>query len=453
LKNKLVHIILFWALIVPFDFVISQGTWETIDIPTTKNLHSVYFVDSLYGWAVGDSGIIIHTSDGGNSWIIQESQTENDIVHVFFLNNNLGWASSYKYSSLPYGTLLLKTTDGGQNWNSSLYPEENIFITCILFQDSLNGWMGGRPHTLVKTIDGGINWQQAEVDTSTLAFFPVLNIQFFDENYGYACGGLFDIAGVIWRTTNGGEKWYALDPMFAPADEVHQLHLFDSIHVMGAGGDPDFGYGVALMRTWDGGITWDYEELGIQGNAFDLDFRTESNAWCPLGPRRKLMYSLDTGTTWTQITTPDSTAIFDMIFPDSLHGYAVGKEGACIRYVPPIPVSVEPGYLLHKSKELFILNYPNPFKSLTRIEFILPESAVIEQQISLLKCTTVELHVYNSQGDIISTFVKTDLDPGNHYVDFDGSSLPGGIYYYQLNTFFKGIGKPYTVSQRMILLK
>ncbi len=50
-------------------------------------------MDSLYGWAVGDFGTIIHTSDGGDIWIVQDSKTENEIVDVFFLNRNLGWAS------------------------------------------------------------------------------------------------------------------------------------------------------------------------------------------------------------------------------------------------------------------------------------------------------------------------------------------------------------------------
>ncbi len=448
MKNYCFHIIIFLSIFCANNTGFSQGTWETIDVPTTQRLHSVCFVDSLYGWAVGDSGTIIHTADGGENWIIQESQLENEIVNVFFLNKNLGWAASYKFDNFPYGTYILKTTDGGQNWTHTLYPEENIFITCILFQDSLNGWMGGRPHTLVNTTNGGIDWQQADVDTSVLAFFPILNIQFYDENYGYACGGMFDIAGVIWRTNNGGEKWYALDPMYAPADEVHQLHLYDSIHVMGAGGDPDFGYGVAFMRTWDGGIDWEYEELGVQGNAFDLDFRTDAEAWCPLGPRRKLIFSLDSGTTWTQINTPDSTAIFDVSFPDSLHGYAVGQEGAFIRYNPPFPVSVEFDYLFEANEILQTQNYPNPFNSQTRIKFKLNQ-----QNGSIMECSYVELNVFNTYGKLVSTFVKSELNPGNNYFDFDASFLPAGVYYYKLVVSCSGNEKPITASQRMILMK
>ena len=270
----------------------SQGSWQRINVPTVQYLKSVCFVDSLYGWIAGDSGIILHTTNGGITWTAQDTHATHPVEDVFFLNRNEGWASTVNFTTPPFGTILLKTANGGASWATQLYPTENIFITCILYRDSQNGWMGGTPHALVKTTDGGVTWTQAAIDTSTLAFFPVLSIQFYNSQYGYASGGMFDIAGVVWRTSNGGDKWYAIDPSQAPADEVHGLHIFDSIHVMGAGGDPDFGYGVGMIRTSDGGVNWMYDELSIQGNAYDLDFRNDSEVWAPLGPRRLMIYSL-----------------------------------------------------------------------------------------------------------------------------------------------------------------
>jgi photosystem II stability/assembly factor-like uncharacterized protein len=108
--------------------IFSQGIWERLDSPTDDHLKSIHFVDSLYGWAVGDSGTVIHTSNGGDDWDFQDSQTKNRIEDVFFLNRNLGWASSWKTSSVPFGTELLKTTDGGKNWIIETYPDENIFL-------------------------------------------------------------------------------------------------------------------------------------------------------------------------------------------------------------------------------------------------------------------------------------------------------------------------------------
>ncbi|MFK5857520.1 MAG: T9SS type A sorting domain-containing protein, partial [Bacteroidota bacterium] len=393
--------------------------------------------DSITGWAVGDFGVVIKTLDGGESWTLQNSTTENNIVDVFFINHDLGWASSINYTNPPYGTLLLKTINGGVDWVSETYLDENIFINCIFFLDTLVGWMGGSPHAIVGTTDGGINWQQAAVDTSTLAFFPVLSIKFYDDQYGYASGGLFDIAGVTWRTNNGGELWYAIDVMDAPADEVHVLHLFDSINVMGAGGDPDFGYGVGLIRTHNGGVNWDYEELIIQGNAVDIDFVNEAEVWAPLGPLRTFIYSIDTGTIWTQIPTPESSAIYDVMFPDSLHGYAVGNDGVMLRFIPKTPVGIVPATYL-QNKDLLHQNFPNPFKYITTITFELKAN----HQLPVL------IKVFDIFGILVASLSPEERITGIGNVTFIPENLPDGIYHYQLI-----IGDEIISTKRMMLMK
>ena len=343
----------------------------------------------------------------------------NDLVAVFFLNRNLGWASAINFTTPPYGSILLKTIDGGADWTSFPYPEENIFITCIHFFDSLTGWMGGKPHALVKTTDGGTNWTQAAIDTSTLAFFPVLKLAFLNEEVGFASGGMFDIAGVIWRTDNGGDLWYAIDPSQAPADEVRGLHIFDELNVMGSGGDPDYGYGVGMIRSNDGGINWNYEEIGIQGIAYDLDFRTPSQVWSPLGPLSKLIYSMDGGSSWTEMDSPDSTAIFAIAFPDSLHGSAIGYNGAVLKYKPP----VFPAILPHPDQLDdwgYCQLYPNPVGSGSRFK------------VQGSRKGFVTLKVYDFLGNEQVTLLKRELPAGEHMVSFDGGDLPAGIYLYQL---------------------
>lgn len=432
-------------------FSFAQGTWEKKALPTIQYLRSVCFTDSLYGWIAGDSGIMLHTTNGGNSWVQQITHTGNEITDVLFINRNQGWASALNYAVAPYGTELLRTSNGGATWEKYPYPDENIFITSIFYFDSLNGWMGGRPHAIAKTTDGGLTWAQATVDTSILAFFPVLTIQFYNEQYGYASGGMFDIAGVIWRTSDGGNTWHAMDASDAPADEVHGIHMFDSITVMGAGGDPDFGYGVGMIRTTDGGINWDYDELEIQGNAYDLDFRSATEVWAPLGTRQKLIYSLDGGTTWTDIIAPDSASIFDVTFPDSLHGYAVGRHGAFLKYHPPVVPFVAPSPVLNSSQFRLYQNIPNPVQQKTSFTFRVPAKSEENRKGIKEYPANIMIEIIDCYNRIVYKSAGIQCSEGEHTLHADLGKLPDGVYFYRL--IVNGFPVSTTGANRLIVAK
>ncbi len=67
-------------------------------------------------------------------------------------------------------------------------------------------------------------------------------------------------------------------------------------------------------------------------------------------------------------------------------------------------------------------NYPNPFNPSTVINFSLPKTG------------NVKLVVYNSLGEKVKTLVNQEMKAGQHTVNFNGSGLTSGIYYYRLST-------------------
>lgn len=416
-----IKILIFILLSVSYNKIsFSQGYWERLNSPTTNNLSSVHFTDSLYGWAAGASGTIIHTTNGGADWVLQDTGSENNILDISFLSRTLGWAVYWETSNYPFGTYVLKTTDGGANWIRSSDPVEIIFSQTITFTDSLNGWMGGKPYPIARTTDGGDTWAEADIDSSTYSTFPVYDIKFFNSKFGYASGGVFDCCGIMWWTTNGGNYWFVADTPNVGPEPIYQVHIIDSLNVIGVGGDFEWwGFGVATMRTSDGGNFWDFEYIGISGVAWDIDFRTDYEVWAALGGEQKLIYSFDSGLTWNSVSTPDSTMIFKMTFPDSLHGYGVGLDGAIIKYKPSVSSLESKVVSVIQAFELY-QNYPNPFNPKTNIGFRVSNFGF------------VSIKVFDVLGNEVSTLVNEYKPAGKYEIEFDASHLAGGVYFYTL---------------------
>ena len=80
-------------------------------------------------------------------------------------------------------------------------------------------------------------------------------------------------------------------------------------------------------------------------------------------------------------------------------------------------------------------NYPNPFNPTTNIGFTISDFGLIT------------LKVYDVLGKEVATLVNEDKSAGNYEVEFDASSLPSGVYLYQLQA------GDYIKTNKMILLK
>ena len=87
-------------------------------------------------------------------------------------------------------------------------------------------------------------------------------------------------------------------------------------------------------------------------------------------------------------------------------------------------------------------NYPNPFNPATIIQYSIPVAALSEVEVP-----KVTLKVFDILGREIVTLVNKEQAAGNYEVQFDGSELNSGVYFYVLQS---GINK---ISKKMLLLK
>src|SRR5690606_18670523 len=62
----------------------SGNTWsiDTIDLEPYVRLRDINFYDENYGLVVGDSGTIAYTDNGGESWTLQDSGTNEYLLSV-----------------------------------------------------------------------------------------------------------------------------------------------------------------------------------------------------------------------------------------------------------------------------------------------------------------------------------------------------------------------------------
>ena len=80
-------------------------------------------------------------------------------------------------------------------------------------------------------------------------------------------------------------------------------------------------------------------------------------------------------------------------------------------------------------------NYPNPFNPVTQIKY------------GIHKQGLVVMNVYDISGREVTKLVNEVQAPGNYTVDFDGSNLSSGVYFYKLEA------NGFSEKKKMVLIK
>ncbi len=398
---------------------VAAQEWEILAYPTTRDLAKLSFLDPLHGWAAGDSGTILVTTDGGTLWTPQTCPVDFPIVDLQMIDATRGWALAQEFPAPPlweYGSTLLRTTDGGASWFvQSTF--DDLFIHALAFTGPSTGCIGGEQGYLAWTSDGGATWNDAVVDSVQSSHWPVQEIEFHTPAYGMATGGQYDVTGNVWRTTDGGHTWahqrVAGEPFFG-------IHFLDSLDVVIVGGDLD--YGAGMVQTSTAGATWTYTYLGIWGRASAVSFRTQTEGWAPLGFAGTLMKTRDSGNRWTEHPSPDDTPMHDIVFTSPVTGYMAGADGTILHWIGDV-TSADPPVPAAPAGPLRLVAAPNPFARRTRVDFRVPSAG------------RVSLSLYDVLGREVARVVDDEPLPGGlHSRDLDAATLPAGVYFGKLRT-------------------
>jgi photosystem II stability/assembly factor-like uncharacterized protein len=427
-------------LVTSLSILYAQQYWIQKTSPTAKSLTRIQFVDTLHGWASGDSGIVIHTTNSGQNWVIQNTGFSGSIEDLYFVNRNLGWAvGNDVYFS---GTKILKTTNGGLNWQISVYPDTSIVFSAIYFLDSLSGFLSGFTGQIYKTTNGALNWASCSFDTTgpcPIYLFPKFSISFLNSQTGYMCGGIMDIQGIIWKTSDSGQNWFTY--CIAP-EPIKRVKVLYPNKIISTGGDLE--YGCSSAQSVDGGNNWLYETTGLFGIGTALAFRTPAELWIPLSIDTSWALSLDSGgyqKPWYRIGTPNQTILTDAMFVTPSFGWGCGSNGVLVKYNPNIIGISGNGYKIPNESTLF-QNYPNPFNPATTISYVLKKKSF------------VKITLYDLLGKELKKHIEGIKEAGHHKYKFYAFSLASGIYIYKIEAVSEGQNpEVYTQSKKLVVLK
>lgn len=184
-----------------------------IDSEMANYLPVIRFTNAKHGLMVKLDGLIFLTQDGGKTWQ-SVFQIDKKLQDVFFSGEQDGWAVG------DTGTLA-RTTDGGRNWVHIQTPTDKDLYG-VFFINSKLGCVVGSGCTVLCTKDGGSTWTMASVKGVRSPPSPLVSVSFTDELHGWAVGGfgkdsispLFSSSSsVVLFTKDGGQNWEAIDPL------------------------------------------------------------------------------------------------------------------------------------------------------------------------------------------------------------------------------------------------
>jgi len=408
-------------------------SWQSIDFPGGNGLESVYFIDGNTGWVVGQYGMILKTTNGGNNWIKQASNTNVNLFSTHFVNKSTGWA-------VGENSYILKTINGGDTWIPQRGPEPGALYS-IFFIDEHTGWAVGSyvdttdkrlEGLIAHTNNGGENWILHTIETEK----ALVDVFFVDEKTGWVVGfNSFDWNiynyhdAIVLKTIDSGNQW--IDQTADIDRIITSVYFIDEQTGWLVGGDG------AIYKTEDGGDNWILKNSGVPMNLWSVYFVDSNTGWA-VGDDGAVLKTIDSGQTWTGQISGTYKTLYSVNFPDTKTGYCVGYsyidrnapyDGIFLKTISGGDITSVTRLSFNSVPVDFILrqNYPNPFNSETLISYELKQES------------RVLLKIFNTSGQLIKTLVDSRQPIGMYSVRWNGKDKQGhyvssGIYFYQLQT-------------------
>ena len=296
-------------------------------------------------YVVGDHVVGLKTTDGGRTWreLYQEFRTDPatiataDHYGAWLMGIACAPGSESDCHAVGRSGLILHTSDGGETWQRQLAPGYGSYLYDVERTGAATGLTTGTWHYF-RTGNNGASWVDAANNGGNNAG---VDLAMISPNTG-AMAVLKPFMRFTW---DGGANWGSrLLPgdyaswFFDAADayDANDDGSLDKVWLAGCAREP--GVWVheapclsgAVLRSGDGGITWADTVLpDTIPNILALDMLDDTTGWA-VGDDGALAVTGDGGVTWTQIDVPADGHLHGVSAYDENQVYAVGEENVVL---------------------------------------------------------------------------------------------------------------------------
>jgi photosystem II stability/assembly factor-like uncharacterized protein len=300
---------------------LQKGGWEQLESGVTQDLNSISFICLNRGSVIGDEGIILRTGDGGYNWTAQNSGVMDNLYDIFY----------YDYSiilAVGAGGTILFTNNTGQNWTVIQTGMMGAYFSGQMITDMIGVAVGVNAifqPFFTRTNDGWDTWESTSfyIEHDNILYEGWLSdVYFMNDSVGFATAVVdMPAGGAIVRTTDGGITW---ETVYFSNDELFGIDFtWEGI-----------GYAVGnhgvILQTLDGGETWNSLESGVNSALHAIDFSSETKG-SAVGDNGIIVRTENEGLTWIQQTCGTTHDLLGVRFITERIGFVVGEYGVILR--------------------------------------------------------------------------------------------------------------------------
>ena len=371
-------------------------TWRRQRTSTSASLYGIAFSDPLHGLAVGAGGLVLRTADGGRTWRKARSRVTSQLRAVRMGSAKAAWVTgadgvvlatsdggrTWRRDRLPVsgvmgglelgsrgrvwvtgvGGSICRSVDGGRSWsrltdgftdsihgvtshgaelwvagadgllasaNGGAWRRVALGSTATVRDVAFGGpegWAVGQRGLAALSTDDGGTWARVHPPTTA----DLSGVAATGPRHAWVAGD----RGTLMDTDDGGSTWRTSSIV---VNDLRCLRFLDTAHGWVGGGSP-FGEEHALvLRSEDGGATWEHVETPIWGRVNALCFVDAEHGWAAAedwgadgdAPQGTILVTDDGGRTWAPQAT--SAAVLTSIsMAASGAGWAFGENGAAL---------------------------------------------------------------------------------------------------------------------------